>query len=137
MANEQSSAERNTAARHASLKLAALADQTRAEPEFRARLKDAPREALRDYGLELSPELEVRVVENTGEVAHVVMPPNPNTVLADHALVGVAGGVGTAAGGTMATFPSCRGSDMTTNAENHPDAFAHCANPGNMNVAGS
>ena len=37
MANDQSSAERSTAARHASLKLATLADQTRAEPEFRAR----------------------------------------------------------------------------------------------------
>lgn len=136
MANEQSSAERNMAARRASLDLAFLADQTRAGAEFRARLKDAPREALRDYGLELSPELEVRVVENTGEVAHVVMPPNPNTVLADHALAGVAGGVGTAAGGTMATFPSCRASDMTANADNHPDAYASCANPGNMRVAG-
>lgn len=133
MANESSSAERSTAARHASLKLAALADQTRAEPEFRARLKDAPRAALREYGLELSPELEVRVVENTGEVAHVVMPPKPNTVLADHALVGVAGGAGTQTG-TVASFPSCRASDMTTNAANHPDAIANCASPGNMRV---
>ena len=135
MANEPSSAERSTAARHASLKLATLADQTRAAPEFRARLKDAPREALRDYGLELSPELEVRVVENTGEVAHVVMPPNPNTVLADHALVGIAGGTGTNAG-TVASFPSCRMSDMTTDAANHPDAHANCASPGNMNMRG-
>lgn len=125
MANDQSSVEPNTAAHHASLKLATLADQTRADPEFRARLKDEPRAALRSYGLELLPEMEVRVVENTGEVAHVVLPPNPNTVLADHALVGIAGGTGSPAGGTIGSYPSCRSCDMTTNSEYHPDnAFA-------------
>lgn len=53
------------------------------------------------------------------------MPPNPNTVLADHALVGIAGGTGSVAGGCIGSYPSCRSCDMTTNSENHPDnAFA-------------
>ena len=109
---------------YAAFRLAVLADQTNAEPEFRARLKNAPRAALRDYGLELSAEMEVRVVEDTGEVAHLVLPPNPNVALADHALVGVAGGVGSLAGGTIGSVPSCRGTDMTANSEHRP---AHAA----------
>lgn len=131
MAGNSPVAEKSAVAYYAAFRLAILADQTGAEPEFRARLKDAPHAALRDYGLALSSEMEVRVVENTGEVAHLVLPPNPNVVLGDRALVGVVGGVGSRAGGTIGSVPSCRSSDMTTNSAHHPgSAFRAPPPPG-------
>ena len=130
MAGNSPEGEQRAIAYYAAFRLAILADQTGAEPEFRTRLKDAPHAALRDYGLELSSEMEVRVVEDTGEVTHLVLPPNPNVVLADHALVGIVGGVGSPAGGTIGSVPSCRSSDMTANSEHHPDhAFRAPAPP--------
>ena len=74
--------------------LAAVADECRERPETRAELDADPRAFLAARGAELAPGAELRVAANTPEVFHLVMPANPNDVLADEALAGVAGGTG-------------------------------------------
>ena len=64
------------------------------DQDLRARLLSEPARALREQGISVSPGAELRVVENTAEVCHFVLPPNPNASLSDAALSAVAGGSG-------------------------------------------
>lgn len=64
----------------------------RTDPEFRARLRAEPAATLAEQGLPPAPGTELRVVEDSAEVYHFVLPPNPNAVLADRRLRAVAGG---------------------------------------------
>ena len=65
----------------------------RTDPEFRARLRAEPAATLAERGMPAAPGTELRVVEDSADVCHFVLPPNPNAVLADRKLRAVAGGV--------------------------------------------
>ena len=62
-------------------------------PELRARAEAEPRAVLSEHGIHVPPEQDVRIVANTAETFHLVMPPDPNSVLAEEDLAAVAGGV--------------------------------------------
>ena len=64
------------------------------DQDLRARLLSEPARALREQGISVSPGAELRVVEDSAEVRHFVLPPNPNASLSDAALSAVAGGTG-------------------------------------------
>lgn len=90
-----------------------------ADPEFRREIADNPREAFAAKGLDLPPEVEIRVWEDTSDTKHIVVPPDPNSLLADEMLGGVAGGAqastASSAGctSTASTVPSCLSSAGT------------------------
>ena len=88
---------------------AAFGDDYWADPALRARAGADPRGVLAERGLEIPPAVDARIVANTDEVFHLVLPPDPNTVLEDETLHAVAGGdtfgsVGSAS--TASTIPS-------------------------------
>ena len=72
--------------------------------------------ALDELGLDIPADIEARVVANTDEVFHFVLPGDPNRPLTDESLAIVAGGAGTAgsagsvsSAGTASTGISCFG----------------------------
>ena len=69
----------------------AVLEASRGDPEFRERLERDPKAVLASMGVDTG-RGEVRVVEDTAEVRHVVIPDNPNAALSDKALEPVAGG---------------------------------------------
>lgn len=71
-----------------------VATDCRNDPEVRAELDADPRAFLTGRGLELPDGPELEVAANTPEVLHVVMPVDPNAILADESLDRVAGGGG-------------------------------------------
>ena len=64
----------------------------RTDPEFRARLRAEPAAALAERGVSLAPGVALRLAEDTSEVRHFVLPPDPNVQLADSGLDAVSGG---------------------------------------------
>ena len=78
-------------------------------PSLRARAEAEPHAVLSEHGIRLSPEHDLRIVANTAETFHVVMPPDPNVLLAEEDLAGVAGGFAHANtnGKTASTLLSC------------------------------
>ena len=64
----------------------------RTDPEFRARLRADPAAALAERGVSLAVGVDLRLAEDTPEVRHFVLPPNPNVQLADSGLDAVSGG---------------------------------------------
>lgn len=59
---------------------------------FKGRLLVEPREALAEMGVEVPAGHEVRVVEDTERVRHLVLPPGPGEELSEEQLDQVAGG---------------------------------------------
>lgn len=96
---------------------AAFSDDYRADPALRARAEADPRGVLAERGLEIPPAADARIVANTGEVFHLVLPPDPNTALEENVLGAVSGGAATAGSAgtvsTLSTIPSCAGSAST------------------------
>lgn len=62
-----------------------------ADESFKARLLAEPRAVLREHGLETAPEIEVKVVEDTEQVRHFVLPASPAGELTDEELSPTAG----------------------------------------------
>ncbi len=61
-------------------------------------------ELITDLGIELSPDVEVRIVADGPGTRHIVLPPDPNVPLSDEALGAIAGGGKTAStAGTVGT----------------------------------
>ena len=76
-----------------------------------AALRDAvdggdARRLLQEAGVSVPAGYDIRVVADTEDTIHVVMPPDPNADLEDETLDAVVGG------GSMAT-PSCMGTSVT------------------------
>ena len=61
-------------------------------PELRARAATEPHAVLSEHGIHMPPEHDVRIVANTAETFNLVMPPDPNSALAEEDLAAVAGG---------------------------------------------
>jgi hypothetical protein len=60
---------------------------------FKRRLLAEPGAVLREQGMDVPSGVEVRVVENTGRVAHLVLPPRPaEGELSEEQLAQAAGG---------------------------------------------
>jgi hypothetical protein len=60
---------------------------------FKKRLLAEPAAVLKEEGLEMPPGMEVRMVENTDKVLHLVLPVKPaSDELSDELLENVAGG---------------------------------------------
>lgn len=63
------------------------------DPAFKARLLSDPHVALREAGIDIPAGKTVKVVENTSDTVHLVLPPPPpEGELTDQALDQVAGG---------------------------------------------
>lgn len=67
-----------------------FAERYRSDPGARSRLPELAREC----GMEIPAGVEARVAEDSDDVMHVVLPPDPNDQLADESLGGVSGGSG-------------------------------------------
>lgn len=63
-----------------------LVSQAWSDDDLKARLVDDPESVLREYGVEIPFGVELRVVEDTPQVRHLVMPPSPAGDLADEEL---------------------------------------------------
>ena len=64
------------------------------DEDFKGRLLEDPEVALVEIGIEVSAGHEVRVVEDTERVTHLVIPPSPGEELSEEQLDRVAGGFG-------------------------------------------
>ena len=90
-----------------------------ADPEFRHAVDDNPREAFAGKGLDIPPEVEIRVWVDTPGTRHLIMPPDPNGVLSDETLGGISGGARASTASsygcasTASTIPSCLSSAGT------------------------
>ena len=73
-------------------------------PDLQARAEANPRAVLSEHNIPVPPNQDVRIVANTAETFNVVLPPDPNAVLADEDLLAVAGGGGPK---TASCFISC------------------------------
>ena len=82
-----------------------LAARCRADAGLRARLEGGDRAGL-ELGLEIPPGVELRLVEQTPERYYLPLPPDPNAVVAEKQLEGVAGGSTLSSAGTASTIPS-------------------------------
>lgn len=72
----------------------AYAARVQEDPALRARIESGDvADTLAELGLPNPPEkIEVRIVVDTPEVVHIVLPPDPNADLTDESLSAVAGG---------------------------------------------
>lgn len=68
-----------------------LAAKVQRDADFRKRLLSNPVETLRAEGVQISPDVKVKVVENTADLIHIVLPAK-QVALADEALDKVTAG---------------------------------------------
>lgn len=76
-------------------KMDELAEAYSENADLRARTAADPRAVLVERGLELlapPPGAEVRIVANTGDTVHFMLPPGPNAEMADDDLATLTGG---------------------------------------------
>lgn len=67
--------------------------KAQADKEFKKTLLDNPKGALGQLGVQISEDVDVKVVEESSKVVYLVLPANPDE-LTDEQLDGVAGGLG-------------------------------------------
>lgn len=72
--------------------VAEVVDRASFDPAFRRQLLGAPAATLQGAGIEVPDGLEVRVVENTDRVRHIVLPRQPEGVSFDEDAATPAGG---------------------------------------------
>ena len=99
-----------------------FADKYRKEPDLRARMEEDPAAVLSDFGVDLSPGFDVRVVEDSADVFHVTLPLDPNVQLGDEQLNMVAGGGKSAVNANM-PYDIAYGGDPATREGNEPPCF--------------
>ena len=84
-----------------------LAERYRSDPDLRSRIDGGDVEdVLPDIGVSVPSGVSARIVVNTAETFHVVLPPDPNVMLADESLAAVAGGKSAGSAGTAGTVGS-------------------------------
>ena len=77
-------------------------------PDLRARADVEPRAVLSEHGIQVPPNQDVRIVANTAETFHLIMPPDPNAALAEEDLAAASAGFASGANGkTASTMISC------------------------------
>ena len=60
-----------------------LVAQAWSDEDLKQRLIDDPANVLQEYGIDVPDDVELRVVEDTDRVKHLVLPPSPSDDLAD------------------------------------------------------
>ena len=73
-------------------KVIAFSHKYHEDAGIRARVETDARDVLIEHGFVIPPTLEVQVVANDDDTVYFVLPPDPNTDLADKALAAVVGG---------------------------------------------
>jgi hypothetical protein len=58
------------------------------DEEFKQRFKNDPRGVLAEHGIDTPEGVDIRVVEDSPEVRHIVLPPPPVDELTDEELIG-------------------------------------------------
>jgi hypothetical protein len=77
------------------------------DPDVRLQAENAPHALLREHGLSVKGNVDVRILANTDDVFYLLMPPDPNIELADEDLgVVAAGGKSAASAGSASTVSS-------------------------------
>ena len=92
--------------RAAAARMQRFADKYREDGEYRAEIDQDPAGALAEGGVVLPPSVDVRFVEDSADVFHFVLPPEPHYTLEDEALEAVAGGGKSAAAPAPAPAPN-------------------------------
>ena len=66
------------------------------DPDFKAQLLNDPKAAIAGYGIDLPEGVNLKIVENTADTIHIVLPAVPSQVseLSDEDLQNLAGGKG-------------------------------------------
>ena len=90
--------------------LSSLADESAKDESVLARLGSNPHGELSAKGIDIPEEIGLNVVSNTTDTFYLVLPPDPNSNLADEDLIAVSGGSTASSYGCLACFPSCVGS---------------------------
>lgn len=97
--------------------LIAFSQAYHADADLRDRAQADPRAVFGEKGIDFPLQADLRIVENTADVFHIALPPDPNIDLSDEALAVIAGGgksassAGTATtASTMSSVFSCAGS---------------------------
>ena len=72
-----------------------FASRLLSDRSLRSRMLAEPARVLEEQGIRVPPGAELRVVADTADVCHVILPPSPNTTLADSSMEAVAGGAST------------------------------------------
>lgn len=67
--------------------------KTWADEAFKARFLSEPVQVLKEHGIDVRDGVEVRVVENTKDVVHIVLPARPEQELTEEQLEGLSGGM--------------------------------------------
>ncbi len=86
-----------------------LADACRSDEDRLREVEERPKDVLREHGIDMPMDVDVKVVLNTRDTFHLAMPPDPNQALQDESLLAVAGGktAGTASSAaTIGCVPS-------------------------------
>ena len=91
------------------LKFLSFSENLRSDPDFRHQADSDPHAALARYDIEYPETVDIRIIENTDEVFHLVLPPDPNQALMDEDLLVVAGGKSASSAGTASTASSVAG----------------------------
>ena len=90
-----------------------LADACRSDEDRLREVKERPKDVLREHGVDVPMDMDVNVVLNDHDVFHLALPPDPNQMLHDEALMAIAGGGKTASTvgsiGSVGTIPSTLG----------------------------
>jgi len=63
------------------------------DAEFKAKLLADPMKVFKENSMEVPAGIEVRIVENTADIMHFILPPEPSDELTDEQLTGAAGGM--------------------------------------------
>ncbi|HQR45991.1 MAG TPA: NHLP leader peptide family RiPP precursor [Thermoanaerobaculia bacterium] len=74
------------------------------DPDFKRRLIADPAAIGREYGIPTPPGVQIRVVEDTPQVRHFILPLKPDNELSDESLDRVAGGAGPGGSVSMANL---------------------------------
>ena len=80
------------AVQYSARKTLSFADAYREDPDFRSLADADPATALAKHDVEVRPDTEVSIVEDSDEVFHFVFPPDWNVGVGDEVLNSVAGG---------------------------------------------
>ena len=62
-----------------------------ADEDFKSRLLSNPKAVMREHGLEMALDVQVKVLEDTDQVIHFTLPANPSGELSEEELSPVAG----------------------------------------------
>ena len=88
-----------------------LADACRSDEDRLREVTERPKDVLREHGVDVPVDMDVNVVLNDHDVFHLALPPDPNQMLHDEALMAIAGGGKTA---STAGSVGCAGSVPST-----------------------